>query len=108
MPTIKDLKVELQRNQARWLPTARLLDSQEIPTFRTGGLKDKLLKVEQVPQIDFRKLFARIDNPFILERRVSRKLVPENFLGRDLHIGSTPHLEAGAGAPPTRRRRNAC
>lgn len=101
MPTIQDLKIELQRSQARWRPTTRLLDSQELPTFRTGGLKDKLLKAEQVHPINFPGLFTRIDNPFILERRVSRKLVPPNFLAGKLHIGSTPHLEAGAGAAPS-------
>ncbi|HEV7410058.1 MAG TPA: C1 family peptidase [Bradyrhizobium sp.] len=98
MPSIKDLKTELERNQARWLPTTRLLDSQEIPTFRTGGLKDKLLKPEQVPAIDFPKLFAqRRDNPFVLERRIALKLIPENFLTKELRIGSLPHLEAGEG-----------
>src|SRR3981189_2598818 len=56
-PSLNDLQLELERNKAGGRPTTRLLDTQEIPTFTTGGLKDKLLKPEQTPAIDFPKLF---------------------------------------------------
>src|SRR5215813_6356207 len=97
MPTIKELKIELERNQARWTPNARLLDSQEIPRFRTGGLTEKLHRADQVQAIDFPKLFARIDNPHLLARRVARGLLPQQLLSAHLPTGSPPHLAPGEG-----------
>lgn len=101
MPTIKELKTTLRATNARWQPTARLLESQEIPRYRTGGLKDKLLAPHQVPAIDFPRLLSiQPNNPFILERRIARKILPDTLVDARHRIGSPPHLDAGQGAAP--------
>lgn len=101
MPSIKDLKLTLKKNKATWSPNPRLHDNQEIPQFRTGGLKDKLQLPDKVPAIDFPKLFGLPpNNPFILERRIAQKIVPETLLGKEFHVGSLPDLHmSGSEAP---------
>lgn len=100
MPTIRELKVELERNRARWSPNARLLDSQDIPRFRTGGLPERLQRAEQVQAVDFPKLFAHVTNPLLLDRRVARRLMPQALQNMHLPIGSTPHAGPGEGGSP--------
>jgi hypothetical protein len=101
MPTIKDLKVTLEKNRASWSIHDKFLDDQEIPRYSTGGLKEFLEIAEKVAAVDFEKLFAvQPNNPFILERRIALGIVPRNLVIKKFRKGSSPELKAGEGAAP--------
>jgi hypothetical protein len=103
MPTIKDLKATLIANNASWSVHERLLDHMELPTFHLGGLKEGLIPIAKVKAIDFKALFETVppNNPFILQRRIARGIVPETLVSKDFRFGSRKELTPGEGGAPS-------
>ena len=103
MPKVKDLRDTLEKKNARWRVNEKLLDTDEIPKFTTGALKQKLIRSERIQPIDFKALLSvQPNNPFILERRIAHQIIPKTIVEEQLKSGSMPELQAGegAGAPP--------
>ena len=101
MPTIGELKAVLANKQARWVPTTRLLDVQEIPKFHTGGLPEGLVKVAAAKAIDFAKLLSiPTTNPFVLERRIAHQILARPAKDKMILLGSPPLPAPGEGGAP--------
>ncbi len=101
MPTVKELKATLERNKASWSVHEKLLDTNDIPMYTTGGLKDGLVLSKKVPAIDFKQLFGvQPNNPFILERRIAHGIISKTLVKKELSLGSQQELVPGEGAAP--------
>ncbi len=95
----KDLKEHLEKNNARWQVNEKLLNKEEIPNYRTGAVKGKLVLAKTVRAVDFKKLLAvQPNNPFILERRMAHNIVAKDLVPREQMVGSSPELQLGEGA----------
>ena len=66
-----------------------------------GGLRDGLELSEKVKAIDFKSLFKVLpNNPFILERRIARKIVSDSLVKKEFRLGSPQERSPGEGFPP--------
>ncbi|MEO6932787.1 MAG: C1 family peptidase, partial [Chitinophagaceae bacterium] len=101
MPTIKELQTQLVQNNARWTVHESLLENNQIPKYRTGGLTENLTIASSVKNLDFKTLLAvPTTNPFIAERRIANKLLLETILPKEFFKGSSQILEKGVGQIP--------
>jgi len=100
MPTIKELKAELAKSNAKWTVNTQLADNVQIPQYRLGGKTELLTKFDKVAPINFKTLLSTpINNPYLLQRRIDKgfitKAAVSETLLSGLRIGQEP-----AGAPP--------
>ena len=106
MATVRDLQETLVRNNARWKVNEAFLNRNELPKFRTGGLKEKLVLAERAPKLDFRTILKVLpNNPFIIERRRARGLM---FDAADAQrpVVADVQPQGGGGAPAALDWRN--
>jgi hypothetical protein len=77
MLTAGELRRMLSEANATWQVQATLRDQDPIPRFGLGGTPEGLPLASDVPQLDFRQLFAELptNNPFVLQRRLDLGLI---------------------------------
>jgi hypothetical protein len=101
MPTIKELKEQLQKSNARWTVNEKLLDSNELPKYRTGGLTEKLPIASSIKNLDFKEILkVPTTNPFINARRIENKILLPSAIHIDVLKGSSQILQPGEGIMP--------
>jgi C1A family cysteine protease len=94
----REIKSFLEKSNAKWQVNEKLLNMDEIPKYRTGAIKEKLILAKGIKSLDFKALFAvQPNNPFILERRVAHNIVTSTMVTKEMSIGSQPELQQGEG-----------
>lgn len=100
MVTVAELKATLAAHNAKWSVQSHLLDTSDLPVFRTGALTDRMVLASSIKAVDFKSLFAvQPSSPFLLERRIALNIVPRSLVAPQFHPGSAQELTPGAGAP---------
>lgn len=99
MSTIKELKVELEKSNSRWAVHESLLDTNQLPKFRTGGLTETLTAASLIKNLDFKAILSiPTTNPFVNARRIENKLVLASVLKKEFLKGSSEILQEGTGS----------
>lgn len=102
MITVKEMKESLRLNNATWKVNEKLMDNQKLPKYSLGALPDLLISADKVSLVNFKDLFQiQPNNPFILERRIARRIFNESLVDKKLRIGSSQELIPGEGAAPS-------
>ncbi len=77
--TVLDLKNALKQSNASWSVHPRLVDTDPLPKYPLGAVKEELVVASAVPKLDLMKVLSDLPgNPFVYQRRLAQNMLQAN------------------------------